>query len=151
MFKKFSWGHGVALALASFIIFILYMVLYFGHGMKTAEMVSDDYYNEELNYQDVIDAKNNADSLKVKPVYLQKDTGITLTFPAEISPESKKASVILYRIEDANLDVTKEVVLDNQNSFTIPGNVLSEGSYILKLKWVLNKKEYQLDYSLQWK
>lgn len=77
--------------------------------MKNAEMVSDDYYAEELNYQEVIDAKNNGDSLPVKPVYQQQESGITLTFPTEITPENKKVSIVLYRTDDANLDIKKKL------------------------------------------
>jgi hypothetical protein len=151
MFKKFSWGHGIALALASFIIFILYMVIYFGNGMKNAEMVSDNYYDDELNYQQVIDAKSNAEKLAVKPIYLQNQSGITITFPKEITPDNKKASFVLYRTDDANLDIKKEMQLDANNSFNIPSKILSKGSYTLMLKWQIEKKKYQLDYSVLWK
>lgn len=151
MFKKFSWGHGVVLGLGSFIIFILYMVIYFGNGMKNAEMVSDNYYEEELNYQEVIDGKKNGDLLPVKPEYIQDKSGISLSFPKEIMPLNKKISFVLYRTEDANLDIKKDMVLDDKNLFSIPGRLLTKGSYILKVKWVKDKKPYQLDYSLQWK
>ena len=39
------------------------MILIFPNGQKGAELVTDHYYSEELQYQDVIDAKNNADHL----------------------------------------------------------------------------------------
>ncbi len=55
--KNFSWGHGVVIALAAFIIFILSMLFLFPNGQKNSEMVTDNYYEEELQYQDVIDAK----------------------------------------------------------------------------------------------
>lgn len=150
MFKKFNWGHGIAIALGSFIIFILYMVIYFGNGMKNAEMVSEDYYQEELDYQEVIDAKKSAEELPIKPIYLQNASGIKITFPKEILPDDKKVSFIMYRTDDANLDIKKSDQLNFLNAFTIPGKILSPGSYTLKLKWLLNKKEYQLDYSVQW-
>ena len=56
MFKNFNWGHGIILGLGSFIAFILFMIFIFPDGQQNAEMVSDDYYAEELNYQEVIDA-----------------------------------------------------------------------------------------------
>ena len=57
MLKKFTWGHGVALALGLFIIFILSMIFYFTSTWKNSELITDDYYEAELAYQDVIDAK----------------------------------------------------------------------------------------------
>jgi len=151
MFKNFSWGHGVILALGSFILFILYMVIYFGQGMKNAELVSEDYYEEELQYQTVIDAKNRAEILQYKPEYTQSKSGISVKFPTEILPKDKKVSFVLYRTDDANLDIKKDVTLNVVNSFHIPAKILSPGSYTLKLKWNKDKQDYQLDYSLLWK
>ena len=79
MLKKFTWGHGVVLMLGSFIAFILFMIIVFPNGQQNAELVSDDYYADELQYQQVIDAKNNADQLTEKPIYQQNDSGISIS------------------------------------------------------------------------
>lgn len=151
MFKKFSWGHGIVLALGSFIAFILFMILVFPNGQQGAELVTDHYYNEELQYQGVIDAKRNADSIIVKPIYNQTDLGIKITFPETIILDGNKLNFELFRTNDANLDVKTEVALDVQRSFLIPAKVISKGGYTLKLKWKTDKKPYQLDYDVQWK
>lgn len=76
--KNLSWGHGVMIALLAFIIFILSMLFLFPNGQQNSEMVSDNYYEEELLYQQVIDAKGRADKLVNKPVYSQNSNGITI-------------------------------------------------------------------------
>lgn len=151
MFKKFSWGHGVVLALGSFMAFILFMIFVFSNGMKNSELISDDYYQDELVYQEVIDAKNNADLLTEKPSYSQSAEGILISFPANIAPKDGKTNFELFRTDDSNLDVKKELTLDNKNQFQIPEKVLAKGSYTLKLKWKSNNKPYQIDYDVQWK
>jgi len=151
MFKKFNWGHGIILALGSFIAFILFMIFIFPDGQQNAEMVSDDYYGDELNYQQVIDAKKNADLLKDSLRYEQFASGIKVNFPQSITPENGKVHFDLYRTNDANLDVKKDLNLDGQKSFTIPKQVLSPGSYTLKVQWNQDKKPYQIDYDVQWK
>lgn len=151
MFKKFSWGHGIVLALGSFIAFIMFMILVFPNGQQNAELVTDHYYNDELQYQSVIDAKKNGDLLTVKPIYHQDNNGISITFPEKILPDNSKINFELFRTDDANLDVSKEMTLDAKKSFQIPTKVISSGSYTLKLKWNINKKPYQLDYDVQWK
>jgi hypothetical protein len=150
MFKKFNWGHGVVLALASFITFIVLMILIFPHGQQNAEVVSDHYYEDELAYQDVINAKNNADLLIAKPSFSQNISGITLTFPETIQPNDRKVSFILFRTNDANLDVKKDLQLSADHFFTIPAKILAVGSYTLKVKWTVDKKPYQVDYDVQW-
>ncbi len=151
MFKNFNWGHGIILALGSFIAFILFLIFVFSNGQQTAEMVSDDYYADELNYQNVIDAKKNADLLKDSLRYEQFASGIKVNFPQSINPENGKVHFDLFRTNDANLDVKKDLNLDAQKSFIIPKQILSPGSYTLKVKWSQNKKPYQIDYDVQWK
>lgn len=151
MFKKFNWGHGIALALGSFMAFILFMILVFPNGKQGAELVTEHYYNEELQYQSVIDAKKNAEHLSAKPIYAQSANGILITFPQDILPTQSKVNINLFRTNDATLDVVKDLTLDQKNTLLIPANVIAKGSYTLKMKWEKDKKPYQLDYDVEWK
>ncbi|QQV02784.1 MULTISPECIES: FixH family protein [Chryseobacterium] len=149
--KNFTWGHGIVLALASFIIFILSMLFLFPNGQKNSEMVTEHYYEEELQYQSVIDAKNRADKLEEKPAYSQSAKGITITFPSEINNSNSTVSFVLNRSDDQNLDIKKTVQLESDNSFTIPASVLIKGNYTLRLSWTKDKTDYRLDYDVIWK
>ncbi|WP_226063409.1 FixH family protein [Kaistella polysaccharea] len=150
MFKKFTWGHGVAVALGSFIAFILFMIFIFSNGQQNSELVSDNYYEDELVYQQVIDAKKNAEQLTEKPTFKQIPAGIKILFPTAVLPETRKVDFELFRTDDANLDVKKELALDASNALLIPKQVISKGSYTLKIKWLQNKKPYQVDYDVLW-
>ena len=151
MFKNFSWGHGVAVALGLFIAFILFMVFGFTHGQQTSELVSNNYYEDELQYQEVIDGKKNAQQLTEIPKYRESEKGINIAFADTELPTDKKVRFELYRTDDANLDVKKELTLDSENSFLIPSKVISKGPYTLKLKWSKADKPYQVDYDVLWK
>lgn len=151
MFKKFTWGHGVIVALGSFIAFILFMILIFPNGQQNSDLVSKSYYEDELAYQEVIDAKNNAGELTQKPTYNQTQEGIAIVFPISAIPDEKKVDFELFRTDDSNLDVKKQTVLDEANAILIPEKVISKGSYTLKIKWQKNKKTYQIDYDVLWK
>ncbi|MDN4012368.1 FixH family protein [Chryseobacterium gambrini] len=149
--KNFNWGHGVIIALASFMIFILSMMFLFPNGQKNSEMVTDNYYEEELKYQDVIDAKKRADELKEKPVYSQNTSGIKITFPKDYNNSNTKVKFVLNRTDDQNLDVHKTVQLDTNQSFLIPAQVLKLGNYTLRLSWTKDKTDYRMDYDVIWK
>lgn len=149
--KNFSWGHGVVIALFAFIVFILSMLFLFPNGQKNSEMVTDNYYEEELKYQDVIDAKKNADDLKEKPVYSQEKDGIKIVFPKEYDNSNTTVKFVLNRTEDQNLDIKKAVQLDVAQSFIIPAQVLKVGNYTLRLMWTKDKKDYRMDYDVIWK
>lgn len=149
--KNFTWGHGVFLALAAFIIFILSMLFLFPNGQKNSEMVTDNYYEEELQYQDVIDAKKRADNLSQKPSYSQTTDGIRIAFPEEYSNSDTAVKFVLNRTDDQNLDIKKTVQLNPDHSFTIPADVLKKGNYTLRLMWTKDKVDYRLDYDVIWK
>ncbi|KFC23351.1 FixH family protein [Epilithonimonas lactis] len=148
--KNLNWGHGLAIALGCFILFILFLIFIFPMGKQNAEMISNNYYEEELQYQDIIDAKNNAAKLEQTPTYKSTAEGILITFPQTIKVDENTVNFVLFRTEDSNLDVKKEVTLQH-NLFLIPAKVISAGSYTLKLKWTENKKPYQVDYDILWK
>lgn len=141
----------MVIALLAFIIFILSMLFLFPNGQKNSEMVTDNYYEEELKYQDVIDAKGKADQLQEKPVYSQDKKGIKITFPKDYDNSNATVKFVLNRTDDQNLDIHKSVQLDINKSFLIPAQVLTPGNYTLRLSWTKDKKDYRLDYDVIWK
>lgn len=149
--KNFSWGHGVVIALAAFIIFILSMMFLFPNGQKNSEMVTDNYYEEELQYQDVIDSKKRADELQEKPVFSQDTNRIKITFPKDNTPSNTTVKFVLNRTDDQNLDIKKSVELDANHTFIIPAQVLKMGNYTLRLSWTKDKTDYRMDYDVIWK
>ncbi len=151
MLKKLSWGHGVIIALGCFIAFILFLILVFPLGKQNADMISHNYYEEELVYQDIIDAKKRADQLEEKPTYQQTKNGIVLAFPKNIKVDNKSIDFVLFRTDDSNLDIKKTEILDSNNNLNIPSKVLIPGSYTFKVKWKNNKEAYQIDYDILWK
>lgn len=148
---KFTWAHGIIAALGLFMAFILYLIFIFPLGKQNSELVTESYYEDELVYQQVIDAKNNADKLPEKPLYVQSAAGIKITMPYGFTSQNTRTNFHLYRTNDALLDIEKEVALDGKNSFEIPAAVLSPGNYTLRLYFTKDSVNYQLDYDVEWK
>ncbi|WP_338039248.1 FixH family protein [Maribacter litopenaei] len=58
---KFNWGTGIVLAFIGFIGFILFFVVRMSTDNRANhDLVTEDYYRQELAYQKEIDAQNNA-------------------------------------------------------------------------------------------
>ncbi len=146
---KFNWGYGIVLALLSFIIFILSLIFLFPIGKQNSDLVSKDYYGDELAYQDVIDAKNYANTLYNKPIVKTTEFGFITSFPKEV--QAKNVHFYLYRIDVSEYDIKKNVDLDKDNEFIIPKKVLEPGTYIHKLYWEQDGKKCQIDSELLWK
>lgn len=148
---KFTWGHGVVVALGLFIGFILYLIFIFPIGKQNSELVTESYYEDELAYQNVIDAKKNADELTQRPLFAQLPYGIRIAFPKDITNANSKIEYYLYRTNDKTQDKEGSVQLDENNSFLIPKNFMLIGSYTLKVRWKKEGKHYQVDYDVEWK
>lgn len=149
--KKFTWAHGVVVALLSFMCFILYLIFIFSSGQQNSDLVTENYYEDELGYQKVIDAKNNVETLEKKPFFAQLPYGVRLVFPEEAIQPNEKIHFELYHTSDQNKDKKGDMVLDNSRTLLLPKSLFALGSYTLKIRWNNAGKDYQIDYNLQWK
>jgi hypothetical protein len=113
--------------------------------------IINNYYQDELEYQKVIDAKKNADQLSQKPFFAQLPYGIRIAFPKETIDAGQQVHFELYSTNDKEKDKKQNVNLDNNNSFLVPKEMLSTGSYTLKVRWKKSDIDYQVDYELVWK
>lgn len=142
---KFNWGHGVSLFLGAFIIFILTFVY------KTVvrpeydhKLVSEEYYKDEIHFQQEIDRVNNALQLKQNVVLSKSDKGIHVVFPSIFDSEKVKGFVEIQRANDDKLDLKTEIVLNNMQMI-IPADKLVKGSYNIKVVWDYDKMPFQLN------
>ena len=113
---KFTWGHGIVVALGLFISFILYLIFVFPIGKQNSELVTENYYEDELSYQKVIDAKNNAETLATKPQYAQLPYGIRIAFTKDIKNENVTPIGSPALVKPMNSGIEEQ----EQNGVTVP-------------------------------
>ena len=61
---KINWGTGIVIAMLLFMTFILQFVYRSFDSKNSHDLVSKDYYKDELYYQQEIDKMNNANKLE---------------------------------------------------------------------------------------
>ena len=61
---QWNWGKGIVLVYACFVVGMLYLV--FQSKQQKIDLVVDDYYQQELKFQQQIDASNRAVKAGVK-------------------------------------------------------------------------------------
>lgn len=142
---KLNWGQSLAIVLFLFVVFIgsfVYKTLFvakYDHAL-----VSEEYYKEELHYQEEIDRLNKAQKL-TENVTIQTNTkGITIQFPNSLDYKNITAQLKLIRNANTTFDIEKELKLDSL-SYLIPDKELVKGRYSLKLIWTINDNSYQLN------
>ncbi len=145
--KKLNWGVGIVITIACFIGFIMFFVIKMSTDKKyDHDLVTEEYYKQELAYQDQIDAQQNSARLAKNIQVEVTAEGIQILFPSE--KKDIKGEVSLYRPSNKKLDLEIPISLENQQMI-IPAEKLVEGKYKLSINWKSNGTDYLFKKDLQ--
>ncbi|WP_405267795.1 FixH family protein [Cellulophaga sp. Ld12] len=139
---KINWGTGVVIAFVCFISFILFFVIRMNMDDKANhDLVTEEYYREEIGYQKEIDAVKNANH-NSKKISLQKTTeGLEISFPENLNNKEIKGTVSLYRPSNKHLDFDFPISLSDSH-LLVPDKRLLEGRWDIKISWKYQNEEY---------
>jgi len=139
---KVNWGTAMVIAMIAFILFILTFV-YRSAVMDEYqhELVSEDYYGDELHYQEEIDKINNASKLDVDLTMVRTADGLTFRFPEDMEPEKISGTISLQRPSNKSLDLKMSIELTDSD-FLNPDQNLASGKYVVVVDWKHENSEY---------
>ena len=139
---KINWGTGIVLAFIAFISFIMYFVINMNVQEKyDHDLVTDSYYEEELQYQSNINKLRNAQKLAENVAIEKTDLGIEIRFPKTLATEKIKGKVFLYRPSNRKFDFETLISLST-HTLLIPDKDLLGGRWNLTVDWTYEKEEY---------
>jgi len=139
---RLTWGSGIVIAMISFMIFILSFV-YKSVAMDEYqhELVSEDYYKDELHYQEEIDKLNNSNKLESNITLINSKEGIQVVFPNEIDPSTITGNIFFQRLSNEKLDFSESIKLEGHQQL-IPVDNLVSGKWIVKVEWESEQTQY---------
>ena len=121
--------------------------LVFKASSQKFDLVTKDYYDQELKYQQVIDQAANTSKLST-PVSIERKEGeLMISFPDEMKNKKKLVDFHLYYAADAKKDFRKSFEL-NENESTQALPVGMKGMYELKLLWETDGVKYYFEKKL---
>ncbi|WP_341214913.1 FixH family protein [uncultured Wocania sp.] len=139
---KFNWGTGIVLAFIGFISFIMYFIITMNTDSKyDHDLVTEDYYKQELEFQNDIDKQKNGNALETNITWKKTEKGIVITFPKTFKVENITGKVFLYRPSNKQFDFDTAISLSNHN-LLIPDKRLLDGRWNIKVDWQYNGKSY---------
>ncbi|HZJ36218.1 MAG TPA: FixH family protein [Gillisia sp.] len=139
---KINWGTGIVIAMIAFMSFILYFVVkMFTDDQYEYDLVVEEYYKQEIGFQDELNAEKNAIELAEKVVIEQTEIGVLIDFPGGEASSNIDGIVTFYRPSNKNLDFTKVILLEDQKMF-IPKNEIAAGRWNISVRWNQNGKTY---------
>ena len=133
-----SWGNKLVLV---FVAFVALMATLVYKAVNTKfELVTKDYYKEELRYQDKIDGAANAKSAgEIK--LMQDDATITIELPASLQSSVAEGEAWFYCKTDAVKDKRMPVKIED-GVYSFDRSSFAKGSYQLKLQLTSEGKQY---------
>lgn len=135
-----SWGNRILLVIIVFVVLMGYLVY---NSVNTRyELVSNEYYKDELNFQQVIDGSKKAQELS-SPASLTNSTDlVTLQLPAEMKGLNVKGDLHFYCPTDQTKDVRFPLSIDTSAKQVIGLDKILPGNYQVKISWEANGTFY---------
>ncbi len=144
--KKYpTWAIGTTTFILVFIVTLVFF------GVRTArvpfDLVAPDYYEQEIAYQDRIDAIARTDKLEEQPAVEATPTDVVLSMPESLASKLTAGNFVLYRPSDAAHDVsvpiepgTTEVKIDITDK--------PKGNWKARVHWEMDGLIYYRESSL---
>jgi hypothetical protein len=135
---KFDWGKGIAAVIIFFILGMGLMV--YISVTKNIDLVTPNYYEKEIKYQEQIDKIKNTNELKQQLEIEYTRENLLFTFP----PASGiiKGEISFYRPSDAKKDFRLPIELDKENRQDVRTENLQKGLWKVQVNWSMGGKEY---------
>lgn len=144
---KWNWGTGIVVGMGIFMAFILQYVIRVQVGDDyDNELVTENYYQEEINVDANYQATKNANLLGQELDIKHTPEGIVVNFPQSFHASDIKGTISLYRPSDQSLDHTIEIQSLSSNYLLIPNDDLVSGRWDISVKFSYDGKEYLKKY-----
>jgi hypothetical protein len=142
-------GHKITLA---FTVFVLLMGTLVYKSLKTDfQLVTKDYYKDELAYQQVIDGSNRANRLSSKVQVAQLNNELIVQLPAEMNGKTITGNIWLYCSSDDTKDRRLELSVDKTGKQVIDGKQILPANYLFKITWKADELNYYNEQQLELK
>lgn len=137
---KLNWGSGIALLYSGFVIGILTLVVM--SSRQKVDLVTENYYEEELGFQKKIDKIERTRQLKQPLLWGVNQEGIQIRYPEEMRGLGISGKIKLYCPADNGKDTEFSVQPDSTLQQLIPASKLRAGRYQLQIDWQADTATY---------
>ncbi len=141
-----NWGKGLALALAVFAGLMTWFVIM---SLRNPEpLVTEEYYEEELKYQQRIDNTERSNELSALVRMDVMRDAVHLFFPKELHAIAITGELTLQRPNDPSGDLVLQVATDSTGSYHNALVRLVPGRYNALLEWGAAGERYYTEEKL---
>lgn len=136
---NWNWGKGMATV---YIVFVIGTLSFVGYALtQKVELVSKDYYAQEVAYQKRIEQIERTNALSESVNIDISNNKINILFPTEAIPQ--KGTVHFYHPSTSSLDTIITIKENNsEKSMMIDIATLPKGHWKIVTEWFSNNTDY---------
>lgn len=140
--KKSRWGIGIAVVYGAFMVVMIGIVV--ASRFQPVDLVSHDYYDKEIKYQDQIDRmkRSQTEGMLLSIKHSVQDGLITVEFPAGVESSAVTGKLKLFRPSSAALDRNYEIKLADTLTQQFECGKLARGLWKIKVDWQVDTLQY---------
>ena len=139
MKAKLNWGTGILIGIIVFVVISITMTVIF--MTQDVSLVSDNYYEKSLSYQDEIDKQSRTKSLDEQVKINFNGELVTISLPSDYISKDISGEIFFYRPSNPKLDFALPLQLVEGKQI-IPVERLEKGFWRLKLNWTMDGNGY---------
>lgn len=138
--KKISWGVKIAATYILFVVVVLVAVVIFMN--QDVGLVTKDYYDKEIKYQDQIDKEKRTHDLP-EQLNINSVAGmVKLSFPKLFKSEEIGGTIQFYRPADKTKDFAVNIALDSAHTQSLSMANLDKGLWKVQVDWNAKGNNY---------
>lgn len=141
-----NWGNTLIVV---FVVFGLLIgtAVYKAYHTQT-DLVSKEYYKEELRYQDKLDGIVHANKLS-SVIVTENGQNVSVRFPKEIADKKITGQIHFYCVTDASKDRKIAIDANVQGQQVIALSSLFKVAYQVKINWQVDTTNYYSEQIIQ--
>lgn len=141
-------AHAGNLILVGFGIMVLFMTwLVIKCTQNPSMMVNDNYYEKELKYQEIIDARVNTNAYADSLLMSTDNKTLVFHIPASLNTTMEKANLEVYNKSDSKKDQQIGLEKNMDGVYSVNTQNWATGSYIIKLSFSSQGKSFYKEFN----
>ena len=140
-----NWGYKILFVYLFFIAGIIFLV--YKSSSQKVDLVTENYYQQELKYEQKIDEAERAQSLSSPLRYEVNKNEIVIFFPDEMKDKKITAQTLLYHPADERKD-SVYTLETNSGKLTMVLPQTDKGLYELKMDWKVDTTKYYSEHKV---
>ena len=137
---KFSWGKAIFLVMTAFVLLMASFM--YRAAFNQEELVAENYYEQEIKYQQQIDKLNRTGALGEAVRMEVVGNELVISFPPEVRGRALSGELYLQRPSDSRADARLAIVVDSLGVMRVPIEERMKGAYNTVLEWRADEDEF---------